>query len=74
MEGGGGGGGSASHQQDIVVDGLGDPDNAADHAGLVALLLDDGCASVSAIAAHHKHKVDRQQVNALHDLPATRAV
>ena len=57
----------SSHQQDIVVDGLRDANDAGDDPLLLALLLDSVGARIAAIAAHHEHHVDAPHVDLLHD-------
>ena len=42
----------SSYQQDVIVDGLGDADDAALHVLLLALLLDGVRGSVPSVSSH----------------------
>ncbi len=62
--------GVLTHHQDVIVNGLGNTHNVADHAVLLTLGLYGCCSSIAAIAAHYKHHVNAPHVYPLHNLPA----
>lgn len=62
--------GGLTHHQDVIVNGLGNTHNVADHAVLLTLGLDSCCSSIAAVAAHYKHHVYAPHIYSLHNLPA----
>ena len=58
-----------AYHKDVIVDGLGDANNIADHAILETLILDCCSSCIAAVATHNKHHINAPHVYALHNLP-----
>ena len=64
---------AVSHHEDVIVNGLGNPNNTAQDIVLLTLGLDGSSACIAAIAAHHKQHVNAPHVYPLHYLSANKS-